>query len=112
MIVPLRQLAFARSGDKGDTCSIGVVPYDEGDIDLLREQLTVARVTDLFKHIASGPVYRYEFVGIKALNFVIERCLNGGVSRSLNLDVHGKTFASLLLMLDIDVESGTEVMAK
>jgi hypothetical protein len=104
MIVPLRELAFARSGDKGDTCSIGVVPYEEGDIDILRAQVTVERVTALFHHIATGPIRRYEFLGIKALNFVLEGCLNGGVSRSLNLDVHGKTFASLLLTLDIEVE--------
>jgi hypothetical protein len=106
LIVPLRELAFARSGDKGDTCSIGVVPYDEADIELLRAQVTVDRVRTLFGSLAKGPIHRYDFVGIKALNFVLERCLDGGVSRSLNMDIHGKTFASLMLTLPIDIDSG------
>jgi hypothetical protein len=103
LIVPLRDLAFARSGDKGDTCSIGVVPYDEADIDVLRAQVTVERVRALFGALAKGPIHRYDFLGIKALNFVLERCLDGGVSRSLNMDIHGKTFASLMLTLPIDI---------
>jgi hypothetical protein len=102
MSVELRTLAFARSGDKGDICSIGVVPYDEGDFELLREQVTVDRVERLFGSIVKGPIVRYELPGIKGLNFVLHGALGGGVSRSLNLDVHGKSFASLMLAMQID----------
>jgi hypothetical protein len=102
--VQLREIAFARSGDKGDICSIGVVPYDEEHFELLREQVTVDRVRELFGSIVKGRILRYEFRGIKALNFVLYNALDGGVSRSMNLDVHGKTFASLMLSLPMELE--------
>ena len=107
MTVPLREIAFARSGDKGDTCSIGIVPYREEDIDLLREQVTVDRVRELFGTLVKGDIKRYEFRGIKALNFVMEEALDGGVSRSLNLDVHGKNYAMLMLTLPIEGRSAS-----
>jgi hypothetical protein len=103
--VALREIAFARSGDKGDTCSIGIVPYREEDIDVLRAQVTVDRVRELFGSLVKGTITRYEFRGIKALNFVMEEALDGGVSRSLNLDVHGKNYAMLMLTLSIERES-------
>ena len=50
---------------------------------MLREQLTPERVMDAFAHIAKGPVRRYELPNLRALNFVIENALGGGVTRSL-----------------------------
>ena len=35
--LPLRELAHARSGDKGDTSNVGVIAYDESDYPILRE---------------------------------------------------------------------------
>ncbi|MEA2683689.1 MAG: hypothetical protein QOK05_2017 [Chloroflexota bacterium] len=105
MKVQLREIAFARSGDKGDVCSIGVVPYRESDIDTLRAQLTVECVRDLFGPLVKGEIRRYEFHGIRALNFVMDQAIGGGVSRSLNLDVHGKNYAMLMLSVGIDVDA-------
>lgn len=101
--IPLREIAFARSGDKGDTSNVGVVPYDEADFDLVREQVTIERVRELFAPLVKGEITCYEFPGIKALNFVMTHALGGGVSRSLNMDLHGKAYASLMLRLDIEI---------
>jgi hypothetical protein len=103
--IPLREIAFARSGDKGDTSNVGVVPYDEADFDRVREQVTVARVRELFAPLVQGEITCYEFPGIKALNFVMTHALGGGVSRTLNMDLHGKTYASLMLRLEIEVDA-------
>lgn len=100
----LQELAYARSGDKGDTSNIGVVVYRPKDYDILRKHLTAERVKSHFGEIVKGSVVRYELPGIKALNFVLERSLGGGVSRSLNLDTHGKTWASLMLALELEIE--------
>jgi hypothetical protein len=104
MQVQLREIAFSRTGDKGDTCSVGIVPYSEDHIDILRDQVTVDRVRTLFGPLVKGEIRRYEFRGIKALNFVLEKALGGGVSRSLNMDLHGKSYASLMMSLMIDME--------
>jgi hypothetical protein len=100
--VQLRDVAFSRSGDKGDTSNIGIIPYNEEDYDWLKREVTVEKVALLYKDLVKGDIRRYEFDGIKALNFVMEKALSGGVSRSLNLDVHGKSMGNLILRMELD----------
>ena len=99
----LREVAHARSGDKGDTSNVGVIAYDEADYPLLREQVTPERVKALYGDLVNGAVARYELPNIGALNFVLRQALQGGVTTSLALDPHGKTRSSLVLELPIDV---------
>jgi hypothetical protein len=101
--VPLREIAHARSGDKGDTSNVGVIAYDEADYPLLRDQVTVERVRTIYGTLVLGEVTRYELPTIGALNFVLRGALQGGVTTSLALDPHGKTRSSLILDLPIDV---------
>ncbi len=97
----LREIAHARAGDKGDTCNIGVVPYDESNYGLLKERLTPALVQDFFSEICRGEVRRYEAESIRSLNFVIKYALGGGATRSLGVDKHGKTLSMALLEIEI-----------
>jgi hypothetical protein len=97
----LRQIAHARTGDKGETCNISLVAFDARDYARLVEQVTAERVRALFAGIVRGDVRRYELPQLGALNFVMTRALGGGVTRSLALDAHGKGLSSLLLDLDI-----------
>ena len=101
MSVKVHALAHARAGDKGNTSNISVIAYDDAAWKILREQLTVERVMDAFAHVAKGPVTRYELPALKALNFVIENALGGGVTISLAQDAHGKSLS--YLMLDIEL---------
>lgn len=100
-MVRVYDLAHSRAGDKGDTSNISVIAYDEAGWELLREQLTPERVMQAFAHVAQGPVRRYELPRLRALNFVIERALGGGVTRSLAQDVHGKALSSLMLTIEL-----------
>lgn len=104
--LPLREIAHARSGDKGDTSNVGVIAYDEADYPFLRDQVTVERVRTLYGGLVLGEVVRYELPNIGALNFVLRHALQGGVTTSLALDPHGKTRSSLVLDLPIDVPDG------
>lgn len=97
----LRELAHARTGDKGDTSQISVIAYDPGDFAFLAEHLTADRVRAHFAAIARGEVTRYELPGLGALNFVLQGALAGGVTRSLSLDAHGKCLSSVLLELEV-----------
>ena len=49
---------------------------------------------------------RYELPRLCALNFVIDRVLDGGVNASLNLDGHGKSLSFRLLELEIEIGRG------
>jgi hypothetical protein len=100
-MVRVYDLAHCRAGDKGDTSNISVVAYSEADWRVLREQLTPERVMAAFGHIAKGPVRRYDLPRLRALNFVIENALGGGVTRSLRQDMHGKSLSSLMLTIEL-----------
>ena len=104
--LPLREIAHARSGDKGDTSNVGVIAYDEADYPLLSSQVTSKRVRALYGDLVRGEIVRYELPEIGALNFVLQHALQGGVTTSLALDPHGKTRSSLILDLPIDVPDG------
>ena len=100
-MIKLRQLAHSRTGDKGNTSNISLILFDAAHFAHLREHVTEERVKDLFKDIVSGSVTRYELPRIAAFNFVMQFALGGGVTRSLALDAHGKSFSSALLDLEI-----------
>ena len=97
----LYDLAHARSGDKGTISDISVIAYEPADYEFLREHLTAQRVRTHFADIVRGGVDRYEVPGLCALKFVLHDALEGGVTRTLNLDIHGKTLSSSLLELEL-----------
>ena len=104
--VPLHRLAHGRTGDKGDRSNISVIAYRAADYDLLVEQVTEARVAELFAHRHPTQVKRYLLPRLGALNFVIDGVLDGGVNGSLNLDAHGKSLVFLLLEMPIRIPGG------
>jgi len=103
MIVPLSKLAHARSGDKGDAANCGVIAYKEEWYPIIRDILTVERVQRHFEGITLGDVERYELPNLWAVNFVLHNTLGGGGTVSLKLDAQGKTIASAMLMMNVEV---------
>lgn len=103
MRVPLREMAFARSGEKGDTVFLAVIAYDEADYEIVRGQITEELVAATFGPILHGPVHRYELPKIGALNFALHGALNGGRSRNVAFEESGKALSSRLLMVPVDV---------
>ena len=97
----LKEIAHSRTGDKGNISVISVIAYKDSDFELIREKVTTEAVSEYFKDIVKGEVKRYELTGISALNFVMDNALGGGVTRSLAVDMHGKTLASALLEMEI-----------
>ena len=106
--VLLRQVASARAGDKGNTSSISVWPYDPRHYDDIKASLTAERIKAAFPQLITGAVERYELDELKGLNFVLRGALEGGVNSSLNLDAHGKSFSFLLLSLPVEVRLHNE----
>lgn len=100
----LREIAHARCGDKGDTANIGVIAYRPDFYPIILEQVTVERVRRHFGDLLKGPVTRYELPHVEAINLVLERSLGGGVTCSLSLDPHGKSYSALILTMEIDVD--------
>jgi hypothetical protein len=97
----LGEVAYVRSGDKGDTLNLSMVPADPADWDWLRAVVTAERVAELYSAVVTGRVVRYELPEVPACNFVLSESLGGGVSRSLGIDPHGKSWGALLMQMEI-----------
>ena len=102
-VVKLIKIAHGRSGDKGNASNVGIIARHPDIYPFLKEKLTPAVVKEHMKYICKGPVDRYELPNIGALNFMLHESLGGGGTVSLKLDAQGKTHASLLLRMDIEV---------
>jgi hypothetical protein len=101
--VPLIRLAWARSGDKGDSSNVGIIARRPEWLPLLRQQLTEARVAQWLAHLVQGSVTRYDLPGIQAMNFLCTRALDGGGMASLRNDPLGKGMAQILLTMPVQV---------
>jgi len=101
--VALARVAYGRSGDKGDTCNVGVAALrPELYPELLRE-LSAERVAAFFASTVRGPVSRFRLDNLYAMNFVMRAALGGGGTVSLLLDNQGKTMAQGLLNMQVEI---------
>ena len=106
MKIPLSQIAHTRSGDKGDTCNIGVIAYDQRHYPVLVSEVTAERVKQHFGELVKGEVERFELPNLGALNFLLHQALGGGGTVSLRVDAQGKTFGAALLGMEIELPTG------
>ena len=97
----LREIAHSRTGDKGNTSNISVIAYKPEEYDFIKQHVTAERVKQHFAEIVQGEVVRYEMPNVGALNFVMYQALGGGVTRTLALDIHGKSLSSAMMNLEI-----------
>ncbi len=97
----LRQIAIARSGDKGNRATLSVIAIHPKDFASLRRWLTADRVAAVYVGVVLGRVERFELPDLAALHFVMHDALCGGVTRSLAIDAHGKALSSAVLDLEL-----------
>tara|TARA_Y100000758_G_scaffold284437_1_gene233897 strand:+ start:691 stop:2487 length:1797 start_codon:yes stop_codon:yes gene_type:complete len=101
--VALINLAYARSGDKGDHANIGVIARKAEYLPYIRNALSIEIVAKYFAHVLKGEVERWDVPGINGLNFLLKNSLGGGGMASLNVDPQGKAYAQQLLDIMIPV---------
>jgi hypothetical protein len=99
----LREIAHARSGDKGDIANIGLIALHPEHYPVLLREVTAERVKQHFAGICRGEVERFELPNLHALNFVLHRALDGGGLLSLRTDSQGKTLSAALLRMEVQV---------
>lgn len=102
--VPLREIAHARAGDKGDISNVSLWVFEPRHFEAVKAQVTAERLKEAYPDLLRGPVTRYALDRLHGLNFVMEDALEGGVNASLNLDSHGKSWSYLLLALEVEVD--------
>ncbi|XP_066136410.1 uncharacterized protein [Saccopteryx bilineata] len=103
----LEDLAYTRSGDKGNSANIGIIARHPLYYPYLKKFLTAQAIEDYFQHILhkeqpeENSVIRYELPGIYALNFVLKNSLGGGGTASLRSDPQGKALGQMVLDFQI-----------
>jgi hypothetical protein len=110
--LPLARLAYARSGDKGNSSNIAIIARKPEYLPLLRREVTPERVVAQLGHLVGGPAQRFEAPGLNALNFLISDALGGGGMASLRIDPQGKAYGQMALEMTIPVpKSWAEALA-
>jgi hypothetical protein len=104
LTVPLRRIAFGRSGDKGNKANIGLIARRPEFVTVIREQVSAERVAAFFHHYLDGDVERWDLTGLGAINILLDDVLGGrGGNSSLRFDPQGKSYAAMLLSMPVSV---------
>ena len=103
IMVPLSQLAYARSGDKGNHANIGVIARRPEYLQFIQRALSSEAVANYFSHVLDGKVLSWDVPGINGLNFLLMNSLGGGGMASMNIDPQGKSYAQQLLEYEIPI---------
>lgn len=102
--VTLHELAYARSGDKGDVCNIGVMAKSHAIYLRLLETITAKTVKAHFGEMVKGAIEIYPMPNIDSVMVVLRRGLGGGATTTLRYDQTGKAMGTALLRMNIDVD--------
>lgn len=103
----VRDIALARSGDKGNRATLSVIARDPKDYPLLERALSAERVRACYRDSVHGAVQRYPLPHLGAVHFVMHEALGGGVTRSLALDAHGKSLSAAVLDLPLEAPTSS-----
>lgn len=109
--VRLEDLAWGRSGDKGNKANIGIIARRADYLPWIWRCLTEEAVAETFAHFLDNagpgrseePVERFLMPGTNAINFLLHDVLGGGGVASLRNDNQGKGYAQILLDTPIAV---------
>lgn len=97
----LREIAYVRSGDKGDVCTVGVIARTPTDYPALIRSVTPEAVKALYGDHVRGAVRVHRLDNLEALNVIMEGALGGGATCTLRLDQTGKALGNAMLRLAI-----------
>jgi len=103
VVLPLGRLAYARSGDKGNSSNVAIIAREPRYLPLLRREVTPERIVAQLGHLVGGPAERFEAPGLHALNFLIQDALGGGGMASLRIDPQGKAYGQMALEMAVAV---------
>lgn len=101
MTTLLKDIAYVRSGDKGDTVTVGVIATEPQHYDALKRSVTPEAVKALFGDWVKGEVHIFRVDNLHSLSVFMRGALGGGATRTLRLDQTGKAIGNAILRLPV-----------
>ena len=102
--VCLEDIAWGRSGDKGNKANVGIIARHPNLLPYIWETFSENKIADIFSHfLENSKVDRHFLPGISGINFVLHEVLGGGGTSSLRNDPQGKGYAQILLSCKIKI---------
>ena len=97
----VKDVAYARSGDKGDVVNVGVLAFDEAAYERLKRTLTPERIKLHFGDWVKGEVDVFPMPNLNGFNLLLHNALGGGATKTLRYDVTGKAFSTGVLRMEL-----------
>ena len=102
--VCLEDIAWGRSGDKGNKANVGIIARHPNLLPYIWETFSENKIADIFSHfLENDKVDRHFLPGISGINFVLHEVLGGGGTSSLRNDPQRKGYAQILLSCKIKI---------
>lgn len=102
--VQLKDIAYARSGDKGDISTIGLMALSSHYYEELKRELIPAKIKEHFKGMVKGDVEIYPLDNLESFQVLLKGGLDGGATRTLRYDQTGKAMCSALLRMEVNID--------
>ena len=102
--VSLEDIAWGRSGDKGNKVNVGIIARHPDLLPYIWKTFSENKIADIFSNfLENDKVDRHFLPGISGINFVLHEVLGGGGTSSLRNDPQGKGYAQILLSCKIKI---------
>ncbi|RJR21169.1 MAG: hypothetical protein C4582_08220 [Desulfobacteraceae bacterium] len=102
--VQLKELAYARSGDKGDVCNVGIMAKTRNVYEFLVRTITPEKIKAYYEGMVKGDVEIYPLPNIDSLQIVLRQSLGGGATCTLRFDQTGKSMGPVLLGMVVEAD--------
>jgi hypothetical protein len=102
--VKLMDICWYRSGDKGDISNIGLMAKTKKGYEIIKKEVTPARIKAHFKDWVKGDIVIYPMDNFCALEIVMFGALGGGATKTLRLDQTGKAMSVGLSRMEIEID--------
>jgi hypothetical protein len=101
--VKVGDIACGRSGDKASILDLTLVARDDAAYALLERTVTAEAAQRELSRAMPGIVRRYEVPGLRALKYVVDGALPGGVYASLHAGLHWQK-GTIYVLLDMEID--------
>ena len=94
-------LAYVRSGDKGDVSNVVILARDAQAYAALDRGLLPEAISDYMGGNVTGPVAVYRLPKLRAFNIVMHGALGGVATSTLRWDSTGKSMCAVLSRMEL-----------